>query len=226
MITLRARVDAVGRALVAGNGRTSDQPLARVPVSARVAAYGAAAWAVGFAGVNIYLQIVGIDSGQIQRNWTAFTIANLGVVVLKLVGAAVALATVQPWGRRLPAPLLTVSAWGAAGRAPAVRHRRAAVSGCGRRPDHLRSGRWHIPSSSLGVPGILRAGRAAVRSDRLAAPAADGDLVALDGRWTARCTAPPRRRPVRVVSGVLTRSLHWHAQESCGIAHGVRLSVE
>jgi hypothetical protein len=115
MITLRARVDAVGRALVAGNGRTSDQPLARVPVSARVAAYGAAAWAVGFAGVNIYLQIVGIDSGQIQRNWTAFTIANLGVVVLKLVGAAVALATVQPWGRRLPAPLLTVSAWGAAG---------------------------------------------------------------------------------------------------------------
>jgi hypothetical protein len=100
---------------VAADGRGSDLPLTRVPAGARAAAYGAAAWAVGFAAVNIYLQIVGIDSEQIQRNWTAFTIANLGVVGLKLVGAAVALATVQAWGRRVPAPLLTVGAWGAAG---------------------------------------------------------------------------------------------------------------
>jgi hypothetical protein len=33
------------------------------------AAYGAATWAVAFAGVNIYLQIVGIDSAQIERHW-------------------------------------------------------------------------------------------------------------------------------------------------------------
>jgi hypothetical protein len=39
-------------------------------------------------------QIIGIDS---VRNWTAFTVVNLGVVVLKLMGA-VALATVQTWG--------------------------------------------------------------------------------------------------------------------------------
>jgi hypothetical protein len=83
---------------VAADGRGSEVPLTRVPACARVVAYGAAAWALGFAGVNIYLQIVGIDSEQIQRNWTAFTIANLGVVVLKLVGAAVALATVQAAG--------------------------------------------------------------------------------------------------------------------------------
>lgn len=94
---------------------TSSQATIRGPAGAQVAAYGAAVWAVGFAGVNIYLQIVGIDSGQIQRNWTAFTIANLGVVMLKLLGAAAAVATVQTRGRRVPAPLLAIVAWGAAG---------------------------------------------------------------------------------------------------------------
>lgn len=79
------------------------------------AACGAATWALGFAAVNIYLQIVGIDDPQIQQNWAAFTAVNLGVVVLKAFGAAVALATVQRWGRALPAWLVSVCAWGAAG---------------------------------------------------------------------------------------------------------------
>ncbi|MPZ66045.1 MAG: hypothetical protein GEU83_11205 [Pseudonocardiaceae bacterium] len=83
--------------------------------AARWAAYGAATWALGFAAVNIYLQIVGIDDSQLQQNWAAFTAVNLGVVVLKVFGAMVALATVQRWGRAPPAWLVSVSAWGAAG---------------------------------------------------------------------------------------------------------------
>ncbi len=83
--------------------------------AARWAAYGAATWALGFAAINIYLQIVGIDDAQIQQNWAAFTAVNLGVVVLKAFGGAVALATVQRWGRAVPARLVSVCAWGAAG---------------------------------------------------------------------------------------------------------------
>lgn len=83
-------------------------------VGARAAAYSGAAWSLGFAGVNIYLQVVGIDDVQLQRNWAAFTGVNLGVVALKVFGAAVALATVQQWGRRVPAWLVSVLASGAA----------------------------------------------------------------------------------------------------------------
>lgn len=82
--------------------------------AARWAAYGAATWALGFAAVNLYLQIVGIDSAQLQQNWSAFTALNMGVVVLKVFGAAVAIATVARWGRAVPAWLVSVFAWGAA----------------------------------------------------------------------------------------------------------------
>lgn len=83
-------------------------------LTARTASYGAAVWAVGFAGVNLYLQAVGIDDASVQQNWAAFTAINLGVVALKTFGAAVALASVQQWGRRAPAWLISVCAWGAA----------------------------------------------------------------------------------------------------------------
>ena len=78
------------------------------------AAYGAATWAVAFAGVNIYLQIVGIDSAQIERHWATFTAINLSVVVLKAFGAAAALATVQRWGRAISTRVVSVCMWGAA----------------------------------------------------------------------------------------------------------------
>ncbi len=94
---------------------TSDRLPTTSSTAARWAAYGAAIWALGFAAVNVYLQIVGIDYAQIQQNWAAFTAVNLGVVVLKAFGAAVALATVTRWGRALPAWLVSVCAWGAAG---------------------------------------------------------------------------------------------------------------
>lgn len=94
---------------------TSDRLSTTSSTAARWAAYGAATWALGFAAVNLYLQIVGIDDAQIQQNWAAFTAVNLGVVILKAFGAAVALATVARWGRALPACLVSVCAWGAAG---------------------------------------------------------------------------------------------------------------
>jgi hypothetical protein len=88
---------------------TRSSPPATVP--ARAAAYGAAVWALAFAGVNLYLQAVGIDGLDGDR--TAFTVVNLGVVGLKVVGAVVALGTVHG-GRRVPPPLISVGAWGAA----------------------------------------------------------------------------------------------------------------
>ena len=94
---------------------TSDRLPTTVPAGARWAAYAAATWALGFAAVNLYLQIVGIDDPQIQQNWVEFTVINLGVVGLKAFGAAVALATVQRWGRAVPAWLVSTCAWGAAG---------------------------------------------------------------------------------------------------------------
>jgi len=59
---------------------TSDRLPTTVPAGVRRAAYGAATWALGFAAVNLYLQIVGIDDPQIQQNWVEFTAINLGVV--------------------------------------------------------------------------------------------------------------------------------------------------
>jgi len=94
---------------------TSDRLPTTVTAGVRWAAYGAATWALGFAAVNLYLQIVGIDDTQIQQNWVGFTAINLGVVGLKAFGAAVALATVQRWGRLVPAWLVSTCAWGAAG---------------------------------------------------------------------------------------------------------------
>lgn len=82
--------------------------------SARYAAYAAAIWALGFAAVNLYLQFRGIDDPRVQRSWAAFTAVNLSVTVVKIAGAAVALATVLPWGRALPDRLVAVAAWAAA----------------------------------------------------------------------------------------------------------------
>lgn len=81
---------------------------------ARSAASGAAIWALGFAVVNLYLQFAGIDDQRLRANWTEFTVVNLSVVVLKMLGAGLALATVAGWGRRLPAALVSTAAWGAA----------------------------------------------------------------------------------------------------------------
>ncbi len=126
---------------------TSHRP-ARPTAPVRIAAYGAAAWALGFAGLNVYLQAVGIDDSQIEQRWAAFTVLNLGVVALKLFGAAVALATVHTWSRRIPAWLITFLTHGAAAMLllyATVQLLFLAVSG-----DLLiwitAGGTWHIPA--------------------------------------------------------------------------------
>lgn len=105
------------RATTTTAASTSTTAAADLPAPAGwvwAAAAGAAIWAVGFALVNLYLQVTGIDDARLQANWTQFTVLNLSVAALKVFGAGVALATVTGWGHRLPAVLVSITAWGAA----------------------------------------------------------------------------------------------------------------
>lgn len=90
--------------------QTADSDEARGRIFS-VAAYAACAWGVIFAGISFYWALGGrglLDTvgGAIQRRAEAGDQALLAAVwataVLKLVGAALALALVRPWGRRLP----------------------------------------------------------------------------------------------------------------------------
>jgi hypothetical protein len=103
---------------------TDAPPTGRAPTStwsspapwARWSAYAVAAWAVAFAGVNFYLLFGGTAADSPLRDvWGAMIIMNVLVIVLKGLGAATALASVQSWGRRLPAWLLSGAMWGAGG---------------------------------------------------------------------------------------------------------------
>lgn len=83
---------------------------------ARWSAYAVAAWALAFAGVNLYLQFGGLSADNPLRDaFGAMTVMNLLVAVLKVAGAAFAVATVQRWGRRAPRWLLTAAMWTAGG---------------------------------------------------------------------------------------------------------------
>jgi hypothetical protein len=86
----------------------------------RVVAYAAAAWCVGFAGVSAWQVAVG-PIGQPEQRLAAYAsglaVMSVLVGVLKLVGAAVALAAVRTrpgWPRRV-LQLLGVALWGAFG---------------------------------------------------------------------------------------------------------------
>jgi hypothetical protein len=95
--------------------------LPAVPAPVRVVGYAAAAWCVGFAGVSAW-QVADL-TGPVdpRQRYAAYAsgLAVLGVLVgvLKLAGAAVALAAVLvPPGRpRRPRRLLGVALWGAFG---------------------------------------------------------------------------------------------------------------
>ncbi|MGQ0678948.1 MAG: DUF3995 domain-containing protein [Actinomycetota bacterium] len=88
------------------------------PLTGRTAGYAAAVLAAGYAAQKVYWGLggtAGLTSpdafGQQVRLWTP----GLGdTAVLALIGAAVALGTVRPWGRRIPRWLtLTVTGLGA-----------------------------------------------------------------------------------------------------------------
>jgi Protein of unknown function (DUF3995) len=85
--------------------------------------YAAFAWGLVFAAISFYWGLggdLGLDTlgGTLERLGRARDPAIIAAVwvtgVLKLGGAVLALALVQPWGRRLPRPLLLVLGWGVA----------------------------------------------------------------------------------------------------------------
>jgi hypothetical protein len=87
------------------------------------AGYVAFAWGVLFAGISFYWAAggtLGADTvgGSIEllgRARDPVLIAALWIAgFLKVLGALLALALVQPWGRRLPRPLVLLLGWGAA----------------------------------------------------------------------------------------------------------------
>ena len=87
------------------------------------AGYAACAWGLVFAGISFYWGLggqLGIDTlggklEQMARSRDAAIIAAVWITgFLKVGGALLALALVQPWGRRLPRALLLLLGWGAA----------------------------------------------------------------------------------------------------------------
>ncbi len=95
-------------------------PLPAVPV--RALGYAAAAWCLGFAGLSAWLVAAGpIGYPDASQRYAAYAsglaIMSVLVLVLKLAGAAVALAAVlvRPGLPRRPLQLLGVALWGAFG---------------------------------------------------------------------------------------------------------------
>ena len=83
-----------------------------------MAAYGAAALALGYALVSLYwatggkrgLGTLGQPFERLAHSEGSATVTVIWVVVLlKLVGAVLALALVRPWGQRIPSRLLLIA---------------------------------------------------------------------------------------------------------------------
>lgn len=85
-------------------------------------AYGACAWAFLFAALSFYWALggmVGVDTAvspaiaRLARAHDPLLFAGLWITaLLKVFGGFVALALVQPWGRRVPSWLLLLLTWG------------------------------------------------------------------------------------------------------------------
>jgi hypothetical protein len=92
-----------------------DRPAPAPSATARALGYTAAAWCLGFAAVSAWQVVAGPAPGQRLAGYASgLAIMSVLVGVLKLAGAAVALAAVlAPPG--LPRQLLGVALWGAFG---------------------------------------------------------------------------------------------------------------
>jgi hypothetical protein len=90
----------------------------RLPAPRSWAAYAAAAWAVGFALPHLYWSLGGttglttsLNQAILAHRDAGFIAGLWAIAAFSLAGALVALATVRPWGRRLPRRALRALAW-------------------------------------------------------------------------------------------------------------------
>jgi uncharacterized membrane protein YeaQ/YmgE (transglycosylase-associated protein family) len=80
----------------------------------KTVAYVIVAWCLGFAAVSVWQVVGGLGGSNPYAAYASgIAVMSLVVLVLKLVGAAVAVAAVSPWQKRLPTRLLATSLWGA-----------------------------------------------------------------------------------------------------------------
>ncbi len=82
--------------------------------------YGAAIWALVFAALHVVWATgwyVGLQEEEARKAFqhTWFLVYDLIVAGMCAIAVAIALALVQPWGRRLPRWLLGLLAWSATG---------------------------------------------------------------------------------------------------------------
>jgi hypothetical protein len=102
-------------------GRARARPLLGVPV--RAVGYLAATWCLGFAAVSAWQVVQPAASQRYAADASGLAIMSAVVGVLKLGGAAVALAAVlvRPGPPRRSRRLLGVALWGAFGCSPCTR---------------------------------------------------------------------------------------------------------
>lgn len=95
----------------------------RPSVLVRVLAVGATAWSAAFAVVNLWVQAAVIDTdGALAHHLLGLGLLNTVAIVLKLLGIAIVVAAVRPWGERHAGPLTalltgavaTLALWGTA----------------------------------------------------------------------------------------------------------------
>jgi hypothetical protein len=83
-------------------------------VDVRIAGYAAFGAALVYVALKA-LWVAGFDVGVVEVPPAGWVAGNVGTGLFGVVGAVVALATVRPWGRRIPWWLLAVPMWVGAG---------------------------------------------------------------------------------------------------------------
>lgn len=151
-------------------------------------AYAAAVWALTFSALHVVWAAgwyVGLDQESARRAFQQpwFLTYDLVVAAVCLVGAAVALALVQPWGRLAPRRLIGVLAWGWHRTPGAPRWSRP---GPGR---VLRRYRRTLVVALDLLGGLVRCGRGLVRMEHMALRR--GPSVRCSTMTLIRFVAPP-----------------------------------
>ena len=90
------------------------------PPGTRIAGFAAAAWAGVFAAFHLIWAggwYIGLHEDEARRAFAkpAFLVYDLVIAVMLVIAVAVALAMVQPWGRRVPHRPLGLLAWAGTG---------------------------------------------------------------------------------------------------------------